>query len=76
VTPRVQSKPTAPAASEPWTPAQTAQALKAALYVVAGLAVYGLYRLGDRAVSDEADAPEPDTSAPDCDDYSPWEPEQ
>ncbi len=74
--PCVQPKPTAPAFGEPWAPAQTAQALKAVLYVVAGLAVYGLYRVGNRAESEEADVPELNASAANCEDYSPWEPEQ
>jgi len=72
----VQPKPTAAATSESWTPAQTAQVLKAALYIVVGLTVYGLFHLGNKAESEEADVLEPDSSAPNVDDYSPWEPEQ
>jgi hypothetical protein len=70
---RVQA---APPASEPWTPAQTAQVLKATLYIVVGLTLYGLYHLGIRAESEETNVLEPDTSAPNGDDYFPWEPEQ
>jgi hypothetical protein len=64
----------APPTGEPWTPTQTAQVLKAALYIVVGLTVYGLYYLGIRAESAEADVLESDTSAPNGDDYSTWEP--
>jgi len=73
---RVQPTPT-PAAGEPWTPAQTAQVLKTALYIVAGLAAWFFYRHfeSDFGVQ-EGDALEANASAPNGDDYSPWEPEQ
>ena len=66
-------------AGEPWTPAQIARELKAALYVIAGAACYGLYCLGNTAEAPEADALELDAEQPAGEpaggDYEPWEPE-
>lgn len=63
-----------PVTGGPWSPAQTAQMLKAGLYALVGLGLYGLCRLGSAAQSREHTS-EPDVAVPDDHAYSLWEPE-
>jgi len=62
--------------TEPWTPAQTAQALKVLLCAGLGAAVWWLIQHSDvKHDAQEAEGLEVDAPGLDAGDYEPWEPE-
>jgi len=61
--------------TEPWTPAQTSQALKVLFCVGLGAGVWWLIRHSDeKRDAQEADGLEADAPGSDAGDYQPWEP--